>query len=72
MLSNAQIHILENFHKQKYCFQIENDNRKYQLSTKSRYDMEQWVQAIMGQIKLSKDNKRLSDINQQVIKEEKA
>ena len=34
--------------------------------------MEQWVQAIMGQIKLSKDNKRLSDLNQQVVKEEKA
>jgi hypothetical protein len=36
MLSNASIHILENSPKgQKYCFQIENENRKYILSTKS-------------------------------------
>jgi hypothetical protein len=36
MLSNASIHILENPPKgQKYCFQIENENRKYILSTKS-------------------------------------
>ena len=36
MLSNAQIHILENFSKQfKHVFQIENENRKYILSTKS-------------------------------------
>ena len=47
MLSNAQIHILENFGKQfKYVFQIENENRKYILSTKSQYDLEQWVFAI--------------------------
>jgi len=35
MLNNAEAHILENFPKQKFCFQIINENRKYILSTKS-------------------------------------
>ena len=35
MLGNAKIHILEGgFAKQKYCFQIENENRKYVLAAK--------------------------------------
>ena len=63
MLSNATIHILENYSKQKYCFQIENDNRKYILSTKSQYDLDQWVYAIQGQIRLSRDNKNIADVN---------
>jgi hypothetical protein len=49
MLNNASIHILENGPKsQKFCFQIENENRKYVLSTKSQYDLDQWVFAIQG------------------------
>jgi hypothetical protein len=72
MLSNAQIHILENFSKQfKHVFQIENENRKYILSTKSQYDLEQWVFAIQGQIRLSKDNKNISDVNKSIMLLEK-
>lgn len=72
MLSNAQIHILENFSKQyKHVFQIENENRKYILSTKSPYDLEQWVFAIQGQIRLSKDNKNIADVNQSITLIEK-
>lgn len=39
MLSNATICIV-NYTKQKHCFEIENDNRKYILSTKSQYDLD--------------------------------
>lgn len=73
MLSNsASIHILENFNRSyKYCFQIENENRKYILSTKSQYDLDQWVFAIQGQIQLSKDNRYITDINQLILQKEK-
>ena len=52
-------------------FQIENENRKYILSTKSQYDLEQWVFAIQGQIRLSKDNKNISDVNKSIMLLEK-
>lgn len=71
MLSNATIHILESFNKEKFCFQIENDNRKYILRTKSQYDLDQWVYAIQGQIRLSKDNKNMSDVNLSITAKEK-
>lgn len=72
MLSNANIRFLENFSKKfKYVFQIENENRKYILSTKSQYDLEQWVFAIHGQIRLSRDNKNIADVNQSITLMEK-
>jgi hypothetical protein len=42
MLGNAQIQIVSNteYKSQKYCFEIENENRKYVLSTKSQYDLD--------------------------------
>ena len=64
MLNNAKINLLEGAKlSQKLCFQIENDNRKYILASKSQYDLDQWVFAIKGQIDLSKDNKYITDIN---------
>lgn len=47
MLSNATICTVS-IPKQKYCFEIENDNRKYILATKSQYDLYQWIYAIQG------------------------
>lgn len=50
MLTNAAIHLLPQsppmYPKHKYAFQIKNENRVYVLSTKSLYDLEQWVFAI--------------------------
>lgn len=64
MLSNATIHILEGTKlSQKFCFQIENENRKYILASKSQYDLDHWVFAIQGQIQLSRDNKYISEMN---------
>jgi hypothetical protein len=71
MLSNATVNIIENYTKQKYAFQLENESRKYILSTKSDYDMWQWVITIQGQIKLSKENKSIHDINQAIVQKEK-
>eukprot|EP00347_Sterkiella_histriomuscorum_P016537 403352814 len=70
MLSNAQIATVS-IPKQKYCFEIENDNRKYILATKSQYDLDQWVYAIQGQIRLSRDNKNIADVNQTILQKEK-
>ncbi|CDW72170.1 leucine rich repeat-containing protein [Stylonychia lemnae] len=73
MLSNATIQIIQmtKLTKQKYCFEIENDNRKYILSTKSQYDLDQWVYAIQGQIRLSRDNKNIADVNLSIVQKEK-
>ena len=59
MLGNAKINI------------IENENRKYVLATKQKYDLEQWVYAIQAQIALSKENKHVADVNQTLLHKEK-
>jgi hypothetical protein len=72
MLNNAKIHLLkETKLSQKFCFQIENENRKYILASKSQYDLDQWVFAIQIQIELSKDNKYITDINHVIRQKEK-
>ncbi len=48
MLGNASVRVIENYPKQKFTFQIETESRKYVLSTKSEYDMFQWIIAIQG------------------------
>jgi hypothetical protein len=74
MLGNATINILQSnsqWKGRKHCFQIENENRKYILSTSSLTDLEQWVFAINGQIQQAKDNRYIADINQQILVKEK-
>lgn len=73
MLGNAQIQILSQteYKSQKHCFEIENENRKYVLSTKSQYDLDQWVYAISCQIQLAKDNRHISEINVYMSNKEK-
>jgi hypothetical protein len=70
MLTNATICIVHH-PKQKYCFEIENDNRKYLLSTKSEYDLNQWFFAIQDQIRLSRDNKNIANVNASIVQLEK-
>jgi len=41
MLNNASIQVVEQgtYKSQKFCFEIENENRKYVIATKSQYDL---------------------------------
>ena len=72
MLSNATIHRLsEAINGKKFCFEIENENRKYILATKSLYDMEEWLYSISTQIKLAKDNKNIAMLNKKITIAEK-
>ena len=73
ILSNARLGILDHnaFKSYKFCFQIENDNRKYVLCTKSAEDRDMWVLAIQGQIELSKDNKFVGEVNTFILQKEK-
>ena len=72
MLTNASIQVVDQgtFKGQKYCLEIENENRKYVLSTKSQYDLNQWFWAIKGQILLAQDNGYIADINRFISQRE--
>ena len=72
MLNNASIQVVDQgiYKGQKYCLEIENENRKYVLSTKSQYDLNQWFWAIKGQILLAQDNSYISDINRFISQRE--
>jgi hypothetical protein len=73
MLSNAAISVIppNTYKSQKFCLEIENENRKYILSTKSEYDLNQWFWAIKGQIQLAHDNRYIADINKMIAVKEK-
>jgi len=72
MLNTASIQVVDQgtYKGQKYCMEIENENRKYVLSTKSQYDLNQWYFAIKGQILLAQDNGYISDINRFISQRE--
>lgn len=57
--------------KHKHCFEIATENRKYILATKSEYDLTQWIYAIQGQIRLSRDNKNIAEVNMAIKAKEK-